>query len=163
MKRLINLDEAKPLPPPYPTPERFGARMALLSQQLGAQKLGYNLTVIAPGKVAFPFHNHWVNEEVFLVLEGEVRIGKERHPVRKGDVLACPPGGPDTAHQFVNTGESDLKIFAVSTKISPEVVDYPDSGKFGVLAQGPTGPEGAERVLRFVSRENLSLDYFEGE
>ena len=92
-----------------------------------------------------------------------MRIGSERYPLRQGDVLSCPPGGPDMAHQIVNTSSEPMKIFAVSTKISPEVCDYPDSGKFGILAQGPTGPGGKERHLRFVSRENLSLDYWDGD
>lgn len=162
---IINLDQLEPKPPPFPAPERYGARLALIAPLIGAQKLGYNLTVIEPGKVAFPLHNHWANEELFLVLEGEgeVRIGEARFPLRKGDVIACPPGGPDTAHQIVNTSKSQMRIFAVSTKITPEVCDYPDSGKFGILAAGPTGPGGQERTLRFISRENLSLDYYEGE
>ena len=53
---------------------------------------------------------------------------------RIGDIIACPPGGPETAHQLINTGEGELKYLAVSTKLSPELCEYPDSGKFGVMA-----------------------------
>ena len=52
-----------------------------------------------------------------------------------GDIIACPPGGPETAHQILNTGNEELRYLAVSTKPSPEICDYPDSGKFGVLAE----------------------------
>lgn len=45
--------------------ERYGGRRAPVSRQLGARKLGYNVTIIAPGKRAFPRHNHHVNEEMF--------------------------------------------------------------------------------------------------
>src|SRR5262249_38061245 len=45
--------------------ERFEARVAAIGGRLGAQKLGYNVTVLPPGKRAFPFHNHRVNEEMF--------------------------------------------------------------------------------------------------
>src|SRR4051812_25616368 len=84
---------------------RYDARMGMLAPRLGAQKLGYNLTAIPPGKRAFPFHNHRVNEEMFFILEGsgEVRIGDTTHPVRQGDVIACPAGGKEAAHQFINT------------------------------------------------------------
>ena len=45
---------------------------------------------------------------------------------------------------------------AVSTKESPELVDYPDSGKFGILAERP-----GERFA-FIGRVDQSLDYWEG-
>lgn len=74
--------------------------MGFIAPLLGAQKLGYNLTVVLPGKRAFPFHNHRVNEEMFFVIEGagEVRIGEAVYPIRSRDVVACPAGEPETAH-----------------------------------------------------------------
>src|SRR5262249_28991479 len=106
------------------------------------------------------------NEEMFFVLEGagEVRIGAERHPVRPGDIIACPPGGPETAHQIINTGEGELKFLAVSTRLTPEGAEYPASGKFGVLAEFPPGPDGKPQGLRLVGRTQSSIeDYWEGE
>src|SRR5262249_51323038 len=94
-----------------PAAQRYDARTGMIAPRLGAQNLGYNLTPVPSGKRAFPLHNHRVNEEMFFVLEGtgEVRIGKAVHPIRAGDVIACPPGGPETAHQIVNTGAAELK------------------------------------------------------
>jgi uncharacterized cupin superfamily protein len=46
----------------------FEARLGDIGRRLGAQKLGYNLTVVPPGKRAFPFHNHHINEEMFVVV-----------------------------------------------------------------------------------------------
>jgi uncharacterized cupin superfamily protein len=122
---------------------------------LGSKKLGYNVTVVPQGKSAFPFHSHGVNEEMFFVLEGEgeVRIGSETYSIRGGDVIACPPGGPETAHQIANTGDAELRFLAVSTKLSPEIVEYPDSGKFGVLCDG----------FRFLGRAEESLGYWDDE
>ena len=147
--------------------QRFQARIGAIGSRIGAQKLGYNVTVLPPRKRAFPFHNHRVNEEMFFVLEGEgeVRIGGARHPIRRGDVIACPPGGPETAHQIVNTsGTAELRYLAVSTRLSPEVAEYPDSGKFGVLAEFPPDADGRPQTLRFIGRTQASLDdYWEGE
>lgn len=145
--------------------ERYDARMGPIAARLGAQKLGYNVTAVPPGKRAFPFHNHRVNEEMFYILDGagEVRIGEAVHAIRAGDVIACPPGGPETAHQIVNTGTAELKYLAVSTRLYPEIAEYPDSGKFGVLADFPAGPDGTPRVFRFIGRESLIVDYWEGE
>src|SRR5579862_7805228 len=124
MKRVVNIDELKfarwntRFPPDQQPPmERYGADVAPVSQTLGARKLGYNVTRIDPGKAAYPSHNHRVNEEMFLVLQGtgELRIAGERHPVRAGDIVACPPGDRETAHQLRNTGTTPLEVLMVST------------------------------------------------
>lgn len=146
--------------------ERYGARIAFIGGRIGAKKLGYNLTVLPPGKRAFPFHSHHANEEMFFVLEGagEIRIGSERYAIKQGDVIACPPGGKQTAHQIVNTSDADLRFLAVSTKESPEVAEYPDTDRFGVLLDlGTTTPEGRPETFRFVGRASDSLPYWEGE
>lgn len=170
-KPIINIAdiELQPRPPAFaPTgaaAQRYDARMGMIAPRLGAQKLGYNITVVPPGKRAFPFHNHHVNEEMFFVLEGsgEVRIGEATYPLRQGDIVACPAGGRETAHQIVNTGSVELKYLAVSTKLSPEIAEYPDTGKFGVLAEYPAGADAAPRGFRFVGRAEQGVDYWEGE
>ena len=143
----------------------FASRIGMIGPRVGAQKLGYNITAVPPGKRAFPFHCHRVNEEMFFVLEGtgEIRIGSTVHPVRAGDVIACPAGGPETAHQLVNTGTVELKYLAVSTKVSPEICEYPDSGKFAILAEFPPGPDGQPQGFRFVGREGNGVGYWDGE
>jgi uncharacterized cupin superfamily protein len=145
-------------------PERFGARIGDIGRRLGAQKLGYNLTVVPPGKRAFPFHSHRTNEEMFFVVEGEgeVRIGDERFPIRRGDVIACATGGPETAHQIINTSDADLTYLAVSTRIYPELCEYPDSGKFGVIAEAKS-PDGTPQIWRHVGRPESNLSYWDGE
>lgn len=145
--------------------DRYQARIGFASRQLGAKKLGYNLTVLPPGKSAFPFHCHSVNEEMFFVVEGEgeLRLGDSRYPIRAGDIVACPPGGPETAHQILNTSQAELKFLAVSTRLSPEVCEYPDTGRFGLIAEMPSTSDGKPRELRFVGRAGESLPYWEGE
>lgn len=145
--------------------ERYDARMGFIAPLLGAQKLGYNVTAVPPGKRAFPFHNHRINEEMFFVLEGtgEVRIGETVYPIRTGDVIACPAGGKETAHQVTNTGNVELRYLAVSTKLSPDIAEYPNTGKFGILAEFPAGPDGKPTMFRYVGREDLGVDYWDGE
>lgn len=145
--------------------ERYGGRRAELGRVIGARKLGYNVTAIAPGKRAYPFHNHRVNEEMFFVLEGtgEVRIGEATFPIRAGDVIACPPGGPEAAHQLHNTGSDELRVLAVSTAESTEICEYPDTGKFGVLAFFGPDKEGRPQMFAHIGRPGESRDYWEGE
>lgn len=145
--------------------ERYEATMGFISPRVGAQKLGYNITAVPPGKSAFPLHNHHTNEEMFFVLQGsgEVRIGEDTYPIRVGDVVACPPGGKERAHKIINTGAEELRYLAVSTKLSPEVVDYPDSNKFGILSERPANTDGELQRFVFVGRENQSLGYWDDE
>ena len=145
--------------------EHYQAHIGFIGPKVGARQLGYNLTVVPPGKRAFPFHSHRVNEEMFFVLEGngDIRIGEKTYPIRQGDIVACPAGGPETAHQIVNTSGADIKYLAVSTRRHPEIVDYPTTGRFGVLSEEPAGPDGGTRSFRFVGRPADSLDYWQGE
>jgi uncharacterized cupin superfamily protein len=167
---IINIDDVdiQPWPeaiqPKGEQAERFGAQMGRISLLLGASKLGYNITSVPPGKRAFPLHNHRVNEEMFFILDGsgEIRIGEATHPVRRGDFIACPPGGPHTAHQIINTGDDEMRYLAVSTNEPTEIAEYPDSGKF--LSYGLfSDAEGNPQQLRFLGRLEQSTDYWDGE
>ena len=170
-KPLINIDEIElqPRPPQFsPTGtagERFDARIGAIGRRIGARKLGYNITAVPPGKRAFPRHNHHVNEEMFFILEGtgELQIGESTYPVRPGDVIACPPGGKEAAHQITNTGMEELKYLAVSTNILPEICEYPDSGKFGAYNELTPGSDKKRPGFAFFGREDESIDYWEGE
>ena len=132
-----------------------GAQMGQIGMVLGSKKMGYNITLVPAGKRAFPLHNHHRNEEMFYILQGtgEVRIGSETLPIKEGDFICCPPGGKDLAHQIINTGDKEMRYLAVSTKDAPEVCDYPDSGKFGVLDEN----------MRYIGRADQSLGYWDGE
>ena len=171
VKPILNIAdiELQPRPaafaPSGEAAQRYDARIAQIAPLLGARQLGYNVTAVPPGKRAFPFHNHRVNEEMFFILEGEgeLRFGETTYPVRPGDVIACPAGGKERAHQIVNTGDIEMRYLAVSTKLTPEIADYPDSGKFGVLAQFTDDGGGEPRMFYHIGREGESLDYWEGE
>ncbi|SMF78254.1 cupin domain-containing protein [Allosphingosinicella indica] len=158
MKPVLNIDDAE-----FDDVEengRFTSKRASLAPHIGARDLGYNLTVLPPGKVQCPFHNHHGEEEMFFILEGEgeLRFGSERYPIRKHDVIACPTGGPEVAHQIINTGSTDMRYLAVSTMVEVEVCEYPDSGKLLAV----TGKPG-EHGLRKMYRAGGDTDYYEGE
>lgn len=164
-KQILNIDEIEYQS--WGNGDRFEAQMGRISSRIGAKKLGYNVTVLPPGKRAFPFHSHRVNEEMFFVLEGqgEIRIGPDTFPVTKGDVIACPAGGPETAHQIINRSNSnELKYLAVATSESPEIAEYPDSDKIGVFAEFPANGDGKPTVMRYIIRGQADMaDYWEGE
>jgi uncharacterized cupin superfamily protein len=145
--------------------EEYQARLGDLGRRMGAQKLGYNVTVVPPRKKAFPLHNHQANEEMFFILEGdgELRYGDTRHPLRAGDVIACPAGGPETAHQIINTGNTEMRYLSLSTMAPIEICEYPDSGKFGVYEDLPDDADGRRVRFRHLARHEDARDYWEGE
>jgi uncharacterized cupin superfamily protein len=153
MKPIMNLDEVE-----FDDVEENGiytSSRGSIAQHIGARQLGYNLTVLPPGKVQCPFHSHRAEEEMFLILEGEgeLRYGDERYPIRRHDVIACPAGGPETAHQIINTGTETMRYLALSTVSRAEICEYPDSGKVGLYA----------RDFGKTFRAEATVDYYDGE
>jgi len=138
----------------------YTSKRGQISDHIGARKLGYNLSVLSPGKAQCPFHCHHGEEEMFLIIEGEgeLRFGDKRYPIRKHDVIACPTGGPDVAHQIINTGRTTMRYLALSTFVDVETCEYPDSQKILIVA----GPRG-ERGVRKMFRAENTVDYYDRE
>jgi uncharacterized cupin superfamily protein len=141
----------------------FAAKVGSFARQIGSTGMGVMLHVVEPGKKAFPYHVHHQIHELFVILEGEgtYRFGKESYPVKAGDVCAAPTGGPDNAHQIINTGKTVLKYLGISTMTDTEVVEYPDSGKFGITSRFDWSTMSGG--VRHLGRPGTSLDYFDGE
>jgi uncharacterized cupin superfamily protein len=170
-KPVINIADVEliPRPPGFaPTggsPQLYESRMGMVGNVLGSRKLGYNITAVRPGKRAFPLHNHQINEEMFYVLEGtgEVRIGETTYPIRPGDIVACLAGGKEMAHVVTNTGDVELKYLAISTKISPEICEYPATGKYTAYSEKTAGTDGKSGIVSAAGHEGADVDYWEGE
>ena len=135
----------------------FAAMLGRVGATLGTRQIGCTLVVLEPGKRAWPYHLHYGQEELFVVLEGEgtLRYDGDEYPVRAGDVILTPPG-PDTAHQIVNTSAQALRYLALSGTQLPDVCYYPDSGKYGAYYDG--GKEDC-----FIARRSSAVDYWDGE
>ncbi len=144
--------------------ESFECQIAPVGAELESRKLGFNVTVIPPGKRAFPYHAHRGNEEMFFILDGEgsIRIAGTVHKIRKGDFICLPPGR-DSAHQIINDSKVPLHYLAVSTMELPDVVEYPDSGKLGVTAGTHGGRPASEDSIRHFTRMKDGVDYWQGE
>ena len=125
-----------------------------------ARKLGASVDIVPPGKVTCPYHFHYAQEEMFVILQGEgtLRVAGELVPVRAGDVIAIPPG-PAYPHQLINTSSATLKYLSISTQESPEICEYPDSKKYLAYAD-PGGPLLGEGKMH---RAETDLDYWDGE
>jgi uncharacterized cupin superfamily protein len=144
---------------------QFVARLGRIGSVIGARQLGCQLHVVPAGKKAFPRHNHHANEEMFYVVSGEgtYRVGDASFPIREGDVICAPPGDAASAHQVVNNSADELRYLAFSTRLDPDVTEYPDSNKFSVASMIPPGGGMMSAKFSYVSRQDHPVDYFDGE
>lgn len=88
--------------------------------------LGATVYELDPGKWMI-YHAHHGSDELLLVLDGgptlRTPVGEQR--LRGGDVVHFPPG-PEGAHGLRNDTEEPVRYVMFGTRVSPEVVEYPD-------------------------------------
>jgi uncharacterized cupin superfamily protein len=137
----------------------YQSQAARLGTGTAAQKLGASVDIVAPGKRSCPYHFHYAQEEMFVVIEGRgtLRVAGQMLPIKTGDVVFIPPG-PEYPHQIINTSDAPLKYLSISTRETPEVCEYPDSGKY----QAMVTINGA-RAFTAVQRPQSTLEYWDGE
>ena len=137
----------------------YDSLSARLATGPAATKLGISVDIVPPGKRSCPYHFHYAQEEAFVVLSGEgtLRVAGEMLPIKAGDTIFIPPG-PEYPHQIINTSDAPLEYLSISTKDSPEVVEYPDSGKYLATATRDGNPYGFDRIHRAKD----DLDYWDG-
>ena len=141
---------------PEEGPEGFQISFDRFGPKIGGDKLGTTLYELPKGQAVCPYHYEYPEEEWLLVVSGTPTV---RHPdgedvLEAGDVVCFPPG-PEGAHQILNRADEPARVLMVSTKTTPAMAFYPDSGKVATF----TGND-ADNVM--VRREP-ELDYFDGE
>ena len=137
----------------------YDSLCARLGTGMAAQKLGVSVDTLAPGMRCCPYHFHHAQEEMFVIIAGSgtLRVAGAMLPIRTGDVIVIP-AGPDYPHQIINTSDAPLQYLSISTRETPEICEYPDSGKYSAYASvnGVRAFDGIQRVTN-------NLDYWDGE
>jgi uncharacterized cupin superfamily protein len=140
------------------TRDRDGFRIkeVFVGHRIGSSLLGGSMCEVEPGSKMWPYHTHFANEEWALVVRGEptLRTPEGERVLREGDVV-CFRRGEDGAHQIRNDSDAPVQVLMLSTRIEPEIVYYPDTGK--MAANDATG----EGIM--LARRGPTLDYWEGE
>jgi len=150
---------------PVQTVGDFVVSAAPIAKTFGATRLGARLVEIPAGKKGWPFHSHYANDELFVIVggSGTLRLGTQIHPVKAGDVVTCPAGGPESAHQLIADDASPLRYLAISSTHEPDVMEYPDSGKVAAFAGAAPGGDKTQRTFDAVFRLDDAVDYWDGE
>jgi uncharacterized cupin superfamily protein len=140
-------------------PEGMRSRRARIGYDLGSELIGASLWELPPGEAAYPYHFHYADEEIVIVLSGRpsLRTPEGVRELEKGEALHFPLG-EEGAHQILNHSEEVVTFLAISSSGRPDVVVYPDSDKIGV---GERLPKGGG--LRAFFRRGDAVDYFDGE
>jgi uncharacterized cupin superfamily protein len=140
-------------------PSEFGGSSRPLGCTAGAARSGLHHVVLPPGAEGAPPHLHTVEEEIFVILDGDGTLDlwpvpsrgggpPEEHPIRAGHILAHPPGG--RFGHGLRAGSQGLTYLVYGTRSAADVAFYPRSNKI------------AFRGVGLMTRlENL--DYMDGE
>lgn len=140
---------------PEPSPERprnvvalvdvpavFDGRVRRLGKEAGAVTSGLNHAVLSAEQRGAPSHCHSVEEELFVLLEGDGVLelwgrGEERleeHPLHKGDVVSRP-AGTGVAHA-IRPGAQGMTYLAYGTREPNDMCFYPQSGRVSLRGLG---------------------------
>ena len=113
------------------------ARGSRLGPEAGCAQLGCALYEVDPGAQAVPYHVHHGNEELLIVLDGELelRTPDGTRSVSRGAVVGFPPG-PKGAHRLRNVSQRTARYLMVSTMRFPEVAEQLDTGTI-LAMRGP--------------------------
>ncbi len=144
---IINLEDVEPVTLARPRVERtrrnFGRR-------LGSERSGLQHVVVAPGKESTAQHCHAIEEEIFVVLDGDgvLVLDQDETAVGPGHVVVRPPS-TGVAHMF-RAGDGGLTYLAYGTRDPGDICYYPRSNKI------------AFRGVHLMARLER-LDYWDGE
>ena len=129
---------------------------AWVGAHLDSELIGASMYELEPGDRLWPYHTHHANEEWAIVLRGSptLRTADGEQDLSEGDVVAFPRGERG-AHQISNATDAPIRVLMLSTLLSPDIVEYLDSGKIGAL--------DAKGKRLFRSFRGADAEYWEGE
>lgn len=129
MKCLMNIFSVESLKfEPWSLNENYSGGNVGMSNLWKAEKLGFHLEKLDPGKFGCPYHKHYHEEELFLAIKGEATVRQEGEffKVVAGDIFFFKT---HVTHQMYNHSDEPFYFFALSNRDPEDVCEYPDSNK----------------------------------
>jgi uncharacterized cupin superfamily protein len=144
---IVNLDQ---LPIHRWDRKRIASTRRDFGDAAGSIDTGLGHVEVDAGKQATPLHCHSMEEEIFVVLDGDgaVLLDDDETPVRPGTVIARPPA-TGTSHAL-RAGEAGLTYLVYGTRVPGDMCYYPRSNKISFRGLGVIG-------------RLQPLDYWDGE
>lgn len=140
-------------------PPGFRSRRARIGHELAAESIGASLWELPPGEAAYPYHFHYSDEELLIVLSGSPRLRtpEGERELEEGEAVRFPLG-EEGAHQILNPTEEPVRFLALSSSGRPDIVVRPDAGTIGVAERRPDG----DGLHLYFKRED-AVEYWQGE
>jgi uncharacterized cupin superfamily protein len=140
--------------------ERGDLRAEPIAAKAGAEQLGGMLYELAPGAAGMPLHIHHGMEELVVVVAGTptLRTLDGERELAPGDVVAFPRGRRG-AHTLANRTDQPVRYLMLSTKVMPEIVEYPEDGTVRAMTRPPFAPpqpdeDPADRLMLLFDRDD---------
>jgi uncharacterized cupin superfamily protein len=107
-------------------------------------QLGASVYELGPGNFNV-FHFHHGSEELLIVVRGRptLRTSEGERVLDEGAAVHFP-AGPNGAHGVRNDTEEVVRYVVAGIRVTPEVVEYPDTRQ--ITAQAQTGSQTGERL-----------------
>lgn len=98
----------------------------LLSDPGGLTQFGAFIEILPPGARSSFRHWHEAEDEMVMMLAGDVVLIEDQEtPLRAGDV-ACWPAGLAVGHCLENRSTTEARYLVIGTRANRDVIHYPD-------------------------------------
>jgi uncharacterized cupin superfamily protein len=113
-------------PPPYDERCKLRSRIRI-GLAAGLTQFGVNMLRLPKGQWSSQRHWHHKNDELVMVLEGEVVLVTDagEEILRAGDFAGFKAGDPD-GHHIQNRSESDAILLEIGSRFEDDTAEYPD-------------------------------------
>src|SRR2546428_4698445 len=124
-------------------PDGFRSKRARVGYELGSELIGCSLWELPPGEAAYPYHFHFADEEVVIVIRGRptLRTPEGIRELDEGEAVRFPLG-EEGAHQILNRTRHTVTFLALKSHRPPHIVNFPESNKAGVAERLPPAQGG---------------------
>lgn len=131
------------------------------SSTMKTDLLGFDIKELEPGKTHYPYHYHSKNEEIYIIIQGEVSLRQnDEVKILKENDFAFLPAGELGAHQLYNHSDKPVKYPGISSKAEGDICFNPDSGKINAekgeiyrIDDRKTYYDGEEKLAEFWNSE----------
>jgi uncharacterized cupin superfamily protein len=143
-QRIVNVEEVEASSFEKTT---VRSRWRDLARTAGSERTGLRHVTVEAGALMAPPHCHSLEEEIFVVLEGDGEVDLWPSPRYGGEVETFPlvagstvarPAGTHRAHG-IRAGSSGLTALAYGTREPNDIAFYPRSGKVNLRGLGVIG------------------------
>jgi uncharacterized cupin superfamily protein len=99
---------------------------SVLGEAGGLTQFGVHLEILPPGSRSSFRHWHEAEDEMVMVLSGEVMLIEDTEtPLGPGDVATWPAGQP-VGHCLENSHNLDATYLVIGSRLARDVIHYPD-------------------------------------